>query len=175
MRVVLTGGPGGGKTTLLHALASLGHPVVPETARAIIRDRRAQGLAPRPEPRAFAESILAQDIENYLQHGGAYDAFFDRGVLDALCMLKDIEPSRHAELVVRAARYRYHPKALFLPPWEAIFEVDAERDQSFAEAVRGYTALVDWYRACAYQIVEVPRTAVPDRCNYVLHAIHDAA
>src|SRR5262245_22927128 len=122
MRVVFTGGPGAGKTTLLQALVSQGYAVVGETARAIIKERVAQGLAPRPEPRAFAEAILARDIENYLQHDDSGRVFFDRGVLDALCMLKQCDPSRDAELVAVAARYPYHTKAFFLPPWEAIFE-----------------------------------------------------
>jgi predicted ATPase len=175
LRVVLTGGPGAGKTTLLQALASLGHAVVGETARAIIKSRLAQGLAPRPDPRAFAEAILAQDTKNFCEHGVAGHVFFDRGVLDGLCMLRQCEPTRHAELVSLAACYRYHPKAFFLPPWEAIFETDAERHQSFAEAVSVHTALADWYRACGYQIVEVPRTSVIERCNFVLQALDAAA
>jgi predicted ATPase len=175
MRVVFTGGPGAGKTALLKALASHGHPVVGETARAIIKSRLAQGLAPRPDPRAFAEAILAKDVENYHQHGDAGYVLFDRGVPDALCMLKECDPWRHTELLAVAARYPYHPKAFFLPPWEAIFETDAERDQSFGDAVRVYAPLVEWYRACGYQIVEVPRTSVVERCTFVVRILNAAA
>jgi predicted ATPase len=175
MRVVLTGGPGAGKTTLLQTLASHGHAIVCEAARALIRSRLAQGLAPRPGPRAFAEAILARDIENHQQHSGSDLVFFDRSVLDALCMLRECDPSRHDELVAVAARYPYQAKAFFLPPWEAIFTTDAERDQSFADAVRVYAPLVEWYRACGYEIVEVPRASVVDRCNFVLQTLDIAA
>jgi predicted ATPase len=41
--VVLTGGPGTGKTTLLEALRDNGFSVVPENARPIIRDQLAIG------------------------------------------------------------------------------------------------------------------------------------
>jgi|TARA_B100001059_G_scaffold133292_2_gene133489 predicted ATPase len=58
-RFVLSGGPGGGKSALLAALAERGYPVVPESARAIIRSRLQSGLAPRPEPAAFAQAIHA--------------------------------------------------------------------------------------------------------------------
>ena len=171
MRVVFTGGPGAGKTRLLQALASHGHAVVGETARAIIKGRQAQGLAPRPDPRAFAEAILARDIDNYHRFGDSRLVLFDRGVPDALCMLEQCDPSRHAELVAVAAQYPYHPKAFFLPPWQAIFETDAERDQSFADALRVYPPLAEWYRACGYQIVEVPRAGVVDRCAFVLQSL----
>ena len=39
--VVITGGPGAGKTTLIEALAVRGHAVRPEAGRAIIRDQQA--------------------------------------------------------------------------------------------------------------------------------------
>jgi predicted ATPase len=35
-----------------------------------------------------------------------------------------------------------------LPPWEAIFVNDAERDQSFAHALDVHAKIVRWYRAC---------------------------
>lgn len=66
-RFVLSGGPGGGKSALLAALAEGGYPVVPESARAIIRSRLQAGLAPRPEPAAFAQAIFQQDAQHYQQ------------------------------------------------------------------------------------------------------------
>jgi len=175
MRVVFTGGPGAGKTTLLNALAAQGHAVVGETARALIQSRRAQGLPPRPAPRAFAEAILAQDIEKHRQHGAQGRVFFDRGVPDALGMLCECEPSRRGEWIARAARHPYHRQAFFFPPWESIFQSDAERDQSFGHALRIYKPMMDWYLACGYQIVEVPRTSVVERCTFVLRALDAAA
>ena len=52
-RFVVTGGPGGGKTTLLDALAARGHRVAPEAARRIIKKRLAAGL-PEAVPAATA-------------------------------------------------------------------------------------------------------------------------
>ena len=66
-RFVLSGGPGGGKSALLAALAERGYPVVPESPRAIIRSRLQSGLAPRPEPAAFAQAIFEQDAQHYQQ------------------------------------------------------------------------------------------------------------
>ena len=66
-RFVLSGGPGGGKSALLAALAERGYPVVHESARAIIRSRLQAGLAPRPEPAAFAQAIFQQDAQRYQQ------------------------------------------------------------------------------------------------------------
>src|SRR5688572_16313828 len=63
--VLITGGPGVGKTTLLADLGARGHATVVESARAIIAERRARGQSPRPDPIAFAQEILRRDTEKY--------------------------------------------------------------------------------------------------------------
>jgi predicted ATPase len=84
-RVVITGGPGAGKTALLSELGRRGFRTVGESARAIIVERRAAGLSPRPRPLTFAEEILRRDIEKY-EHARNHHGwvFFDRGVVEAL-------------------------------------------------------------------------------------------
>ncbi|HCS29047.1 MAG TPA: hypothetical protein DIW43_16440, partial [Spongiibacteraceae bacterium] len=87
-RFVITGGPGGGKSTLLDALAERGYRIAPEAARRLIKKRLAEGLASRPDPVTFARAILDSDRAQYraaTDHDGT--TFFDRGVLDALYML----------------------------------------------------------------------------------------
>jgi len=47
--VIVTGGPGVGKTTLLVELAAMGYATVEESARAIIAERLASGASRRPD------------------------------------------------------------------------------------------------------------------------------
>lgn len=59
-RIVITGGPGSGKTTLIEALAAAGHVLEPEAGRAVIRQQQAEGgdgLPWRDQAR-FAELML---------------------------------------------------------------------------------------------------------------------
>jgi len=172
-RVVFTGGPGAGKTALLCALRARGHVVVDETARAIIRSRLGCALSPRPPPLEFAQLVLQRDIEQYDQPLSTSEdvAFFDRGILDALCMLDHVTPLRDEELHAWVSRYPYHRQVFFLPPWEAIYTNDAERDQTFEEAVSAHHTLTEWYRRCRYEVVEVPRASIEERCAYVLRML----
>ena len=62
-RFTVTGAPGAGKTTTLNLLAIRDLTVVPEIARAYIRDRITRGLPPRPLPRDFAEALIALEHE----------------------------------------------------------------------------------------------------------------
>lgn len=168
MRVVITGGPGAGKTALLNELRRLGFATVDDTPRAIIRSRRARGLSPRPPPLDFADEVLRREIEQYQRHGGDALTFFDRGVIDALLMVAQAAPERGADVAARAAAYPYHRVAIFLPPWEEIYVNDEERDHPFSHAVCVYESLIAWYDACGYQVAPLPKVAIDERCRLVL-------
>jgi predicted ATPase len=147
--IALTGGPGSGKTTLLAKLASMGYATVEESARAIIAERLASGLTRRPSPFDFANQILRLDIEKYAaQPQTSRWVFFDRGLIDALGMLQEVSPMPVEELKSVLAKYPFHRPAFILPPWEAIYANDAERDQTYPEAVGVYEKLLQWYRLC---------------------------
>jgi predicted ATPase len=171
-RIVITGAPGSGKTTLLLALQALGHTIVGDSARVIIQDRRSRGLSPRPSPSEFAQETLRVDIENYVLHAETPGyVFFERGVVDALCGVDLTTPLNKSELNAWLAEYPYGSTAFLLPAWKDIYVADAERDHSFEHAqwVDGITR--DWYRRCGYQLVEVPRAPVPERCRFVLETL----
>ena len=147
--VIVTGGPGAGKTALLAALAGMGYVTVEESARAIIAERLAGGASRRPDPVAFAREILRRDIERYRGQPRTPEwVFFDRGIVDALGLLHEVSPLSAPELHATLDSYPFHASVFVLPPWEAIYTRDAERDQSFAEAVRVHARVVEWYRAC---------------------------
>ncbi|HEU4686825.1 MAG TPA: AAA family ATPase [Vicinamibacterales bacterium] len=171
--VIVSGGPGAGKTTLLAELAARGHETVDESARAIIAERLARGESPRPDPVTFAREILRRDIEKYVNRPRTSEwVFFDRSLIEAMGMLHEASPSATSELQSMLATYPFHPTVFVLPPWEAIYSTDAERDQSFAEAVQVHARIVEWYRSCGYMLDEVPRLPVAGRADHVLRVLH---
>jgi predicted ATPase len=170
--VIVTGGPGAGKSTLLAELAALGYATVDESARAIIAERLARGASPRPDVLAFAQEILRRDIEKYLNHPRTSQwVFFDRGLIDALGMLHEASPLPALKLETMLASYPFHATVFVLPPWEVIYAQDAERDQSFAEAVAVHAKVLRWYRSCGYVLHEVPRLPVAQRAEHVLRIL----
>ena len=169
---MITGGPGAGKTTLLQALHARGYTIVGDSPRIIIQERRKRGLSPRPDAYEFAQETLRMDVDNFARHAAAAGhVFFERGVIDALCGLDHATPLGERQLSQWLAEYRYYPKVFVLPPWEAIYVNDAERDHTFEHAVRVNRITQEWYRRCGYQVVEVPKGSVEDRCAYVLQAL----
>lgn len=170
-RVLVTGGPGAGKTTLLHELSRLGFHTVPESARAVISERLALGLSPRPDPATFALEILRRDIEKYEREPHEIDwVFFDRGVPEALAMVTEAGAMSSEQVLQLQKRYVFHSEVFVLPPWEAIYRQDSERDQTFCEAVAVHGAIVHLYRALGYEVKAVPPAPTHQRAQYVLNA-----
>lgn len=58
-----------------------------------------------------------------------------------------------------------------LPPWEAIYAMDSERDQTFEESVAVFEGMKRWYARWGYETVEVPRAGVAARASFILEAI----
>jgi predicted ATPase len=170
--VIVTGGPGVGKTTLLSELSRMGYGTVDDSARAIIAERMARGETPRPDLATFAREILRRDIEKYRRQPPTPEwVFFDRGVIDALGFLHEVAPLAPSQLHATLASYPFHPCAFVLPPWQAIYRPDAERDQSFADALVVHERIVRWYRSCGYRLQEVPCVSVSERADHVLRVL----
>jgi predicted ATPase len=171
-RIVITGGPGAGKTSLVAELARRGFVTVSDSAREVIAERRARGLPPRPSAEAFAREILARDSAKFAHSPqGARFTFFDRSPLEALAMVHEAAPMPEGALKAHLGAYRFFDTVFVLPPWEAIYRTDAERDHSFAHARRVHGDLVRWYRWCGYRLHEVPCIPVEARAEHVLQVL----
>ena len=175
LRFVITGGPGAGKTTILHALAERGYMYATESGRAIIRERLASGLSPRPPLAQFGNEILQRDIARYRETRVTdYPVFFDRGIVDALCILAQQHAIAPGEAEAYVRSFPYNKVVLLLPPWEDIYRTDSERDQTFAESVQICEGLRQWYARWDYKTIEVPRTAIDQRVNFILQTVEYA-
>jgi predicted ATPase len=156
----ITGGPGGGKTTLLRHLQALGEAVVEESARAVL-----QAHSVRPDQGLLAQLMLERDLAAFRAAQGR--TFFDRSLVDAWGTARMAGvPCPAAEEGVRT--YRFNRLAFIAPPWREIYVTDAERIQTWTEAVASYEACAQAYGDAGYELVELPRASVQGRAEFVL-------
>jgi predicted ATPase len=171
---VVSGGPGSGKTTVLHELASRGFPFVPEVARRIIQEQVQCGGAALPwrDREAYTFLMLQRSIESYLTHTPASRPMFsDRGIPDTLCYAQLISFSDEGFILDACRQYRYGPVVFLAPPWREIYETDSERKQDFAEAERTFHQMVAVYRQCDYVVSELPKVTSPARAQFILEQL----
>ena len=176
--IVITGGPGSGKTTLIEALEAAGFARTHEAGRGIIQDQSAIGgeALPWRDPLAFAEQMLAWDMRSYRMaraRGGA--VFCDRGIPDTIGYLRLMQLRVPAHMEKAAEIFRYHRRVFIAPPWREIFTQDAERRQDFAEAERTYQAMAETYTRLGYELVALPLVSVADRVRFVIGEIGEVA
>jgi predicted ATPase len=170
---VLTGGPGGGKTTLLQALQNMGYNYVPETARAIIKKRLGAGLPPRPAPIEFAMQMFELDTENFITNSGVEaPLFFDRSFLDSAGLIYELNNTVFETVKPFIQANGFNTKVFITPPWREIYSTDTERDQTFEEAQQVYNKLHNWYKANGYNLVVLPEAPIDKRVNFILQHIN---
>jgi len=168
---IITGGPGSGKSSIIDALRQRGFSSAPEAGRAIIQHQVSIGghALPWADRLLFAELMLCWDMRSYhLADEQDRPMFFDRGIPDVLGYLRlsNIPVPQHIENA--AALFRYNRTVFIAPPWKEIFQQDRERKQDFEEAQRTYDAMVSVYNALSYDLIELPRGGVEERCQFIL-------
>lgn len=173
---VLTGGPGVGKTSVLDELEKSGYLVMPETARAIIKEQMAVGgeALPWKNKQSYTKLMLEASAESYLQaisKNSPLPIFFDRGILDAVCYGEMVGLEVSDEIQEVAKNHQYNRKVFIFPPWQDIYEKDNERKQDWKEAKATYEAMKKTYSDYGYEIIEVPKDTIENRKDFIIRTI----
>lgn len=141
IRLVITGGPGTGKSTLLSAAKAAGLSVSPETAREILQQTGGMELRER-SPQGFADAMLEREITAFHEAGAhSGPTIFDRGFSDIAGFLELSSLPVSSELDRICRELRYEGPIFRAPPWKAIYAQDAERIQNWNDALASDAAV----------------------------------
>ena len=167
-RIILSGCSGGGKSTLIAALATRGHLTVPEPGRRIVQRELADGgtALPWSDGPAFAAACIDLALSDLATlPADAPLVFFDRSLHDNAFALRRMGLPAPAN-----ARIRPYTQVILLPPWPDLRQTDAERRGPMDEALTEYDDLLAHYPDL-YQTTVMPRAPVPDRLDWLTNLL----
>jgi predicted ATPase len=166
VRAVLTGAPGAGKSTLLDAAAAAGLMTSPEVARELLQAPGGMELR-ASDPLGFAESMLEAHVHEFERHAAnPGPVLFDRGFPDVVGFLdvSGLPVPKAVDLACR--RLRYAGPILRAPAWREIYRQDAERIQTWDEAVASDDAVTAAWRRYGYEVLDLPLDSVEARLRF---------
>lgn len=170
--IVITGGPGTGKTTLVESLKKQGFECYPEISREITLHARQNGIEQLflSQPLLFSELLLEGRKKQYSDAIKQTDAFvfMDRGMPDILAYMHYIGDPYPAIFDVECKENRYH-QVFLLPPWEAIYVSDDARYETFEQAQHIFEHLKETYTFYGYEPILVPLDTPENRVKFILN------
>lgn len=173
-KIVLIGGPGTGKTSVLNQLISQNFCCMPEISREVILNAQKEGIEQLflKKPLLFSQLLLKGRVQQYLNAMAINTnlVFFDRGIPDVFAYMDYFKTDYPKTFTEKSKEYKY-TKVFHFAPWKEIYTRDNERYESFEESqlIDGY--LLKAYASLGYKIQSVPFGTVKERTNFILQAI----
>ncbi|WP_233897192.1 AAA family ATPase [Tenacibaculum piscium] len=173
-KIVLIGGPGTGKSSILNEFINLGYNCMPEISREVIQKAQKQGIDQLflEQPLLFSEMLLQGREQQYLE-AEKYNTdlvFFDRGIPDIHAYMNYLGSEYPPIYKQKSQQYVYN-KVFMCSPWKSIYTSDNERYETFDQAVKIDNFLKETYLEVGYDIIQVPFAPVKERCDFILQSL----
>ncbi len=171
IRVLITGSPGAGKTTIIEGLKNKGYSTFSEFSRSLIQDAKIKGITDffLSDPFKFSQKLLEERKKQFHNSESIIKAkgkivFFDRGIHDIYAYLKAIG-KKAPEIKTQIYSFKYD-LVFLLDPWEEIFKKDNERLESFEEAENYYVHIKKVYNK-QHKVIKVPQSSINERIFFI--------
>ena len=169
--IVITGGPGTGKSSCINELKRRGFICFDEISREITLKAKQEGIDQLflTKPLLFSEMLLEGRNKQYQEaiNHESQTVFLDRGIPDILAYMDYIKDD-YPLLFNNACKVSRYSNVFILGPWQEIYRSDNERYESFDQAVLIHDHLVNTYAKFGYQLYDVPFDSIEKRVDFVL-------
>ena len=172
-KIVITGAPSTGKTSLIHKLQQEGFICIPEISREIVSQQIAiEGEAlPWKNLAAFSKQVAVLRKAQFINATKNSTHFFDRGLIDVVAYM-NIDKLEIPEFISDFLnKNKYHSTVFITPIWEEIFENDRERKENIEQAILIEKQLKKCYQSFGYDIIEIPKLSIEERVNFIISHI----
>jgi predicted ATPase len=169
-KIVITGGPGTGKSSIINELIKRNYPCLEEISRQVTLDARENGVEQLflTNPLLFSELLLKGRKDQFDSAHSSNETlmFLDRGIPDIVAYM-DYIGDTYPQPFIEACKDNNYDHIFILAPWQEIFKSDSERYESFEQAIKIHDHLVSTYQRFGYNMVDVPFGSVEYRTDFI--------
>ena len=173
-KIIITGGPGTGKTSLIEELRKNDFKCFDEISREITLKYREKGIEQLflSDPNLFSQELLNGRIQQFnnsinLQ---ANCVFFDRGIPDIISYLNFKKADLSKKILKSIDKYRYD-MIFLLEPWEDIYTSDKIRYESFDQVITIDSYIKNTYKEFGYNPIIVPKDNIKNRVDFIINTL----
>ena len=174
-KIVITGGPGTGKSTVINELEKRKYDCMHEISREVTLMARKNGIEQLflKDPMLFSKLLLEGRVQQFKKAEKLTSdlVFFDRGIPDVFAYMNYLGVSYPAIFVDESKANLYNNTLFLMPPWKEIYITDNERYESFEQSLAIYNHLKSAYTELGYTIIEVPFGTAKERADFILSKI----
>ncbi|MDG2053048.1 MAG: ATP-binding protein [Flavobacteriaceae bacterium] len=169
-KIVITGGPGSGKTTLISFLSENGFQCQHEISRDVILEAQKEGINQLflTDPILFSKKLLEGRLKQFedIHHFENAPIFYDRGLPDITAYM-DFTKMNYLDDFEKVCYNNHYDSVFLLPPWKEIYKQDNERYESFKEAEKIHHCILKSYEKYGYEVIEVPFGTLASRMEFI--------
>lgn len=173
-KIVITGGPGTGKSAVISELLQRGHNCMLEISRQVTLEARENGTEQLflTNPLLFSELLLKGRIKQYTEANKSDTdlVFMDRGIPDVLAYM-DYIGDKYPQEFIDFCKSHVYDHVFILSPWQEIYVSDSERYEDFEQSVKIHHHLLSTYERYDYDLIDVPFEKVDKRADHILDII----
>jgi predicted ATPase len=170
-KIVITGGPGSGKTSLIDFLEENGYQCQHEISRQVTLEAKKKGIDQLflSDPILFSQLLLKGRLQQHqeVDHFKKTILFYDRGLPDVTAYMDFTNVSYPESFHTTCNKYRYGT-VFILPPWKDIYIQDNERYETYEEAEKIHKFLTQSYQKYGYEVIEVPFGTLEERMKFMI-------
>jgi len=169
--VIITGGPGFGKTEIIEELKMMGRVTCPEFVRDIISfmHNKDSDSLPWRNLKRFQEEITIRRMNFYLSVDEKIDfVFSDRGLPDQVAFVRYHGNTPSPELTELVNNCGYFQKVFITSPWKEMYVNDEIRKETYEESCFIHKCILDVYNELGYSLIEIPFSKPSERARFIL-------
>lgn len=174
-KIIITGAPGTGKTSIIKELQNRGFKCYDEVARSVIKQEIDKSeFLPWMDVIGFSKKVIEASQININDSAAYPTSFFDRGLPDTVAYLRVSNIEHDLGIGELLPSINYCKKVFITPFWADIYTTDSERRESESQAKKIEEALISTYQDYGFEIVNIEIGSIEDRTQFVLDVLSES-